>query len=115
MGRQLRRVPLDFEWPLDKPWDGFINEYYSKSRKCSCCKGAGYSPVAQKMADQWYGMEPFSPRENGSFPYRPNDCAVRDAAERNVTRSPEFYGSGEFAIFKIGINDCIGLWQFSTG
>jgi hypothetical protein len=25
MGRQLRRVALDFEWPLNKVWKGFIN------------------------------------------------------------------------------------------
>jgi len=28
MGRELRRVPLDFNWPLDKLWEGFINPHY---------------------------------------------------------------------------------------
>lgn len=27
MGREVRRVPLDFEWALDVVWDGFINPY----------------------------------------------------------------------------------------
>lgn len=28
MGRELYRVPLDFDWPLNKPWSGFINPHY---------------------------------------------------------------------------------------
>jgi len=27
MGRELRRVPLDFAWPLGKLWDGFVNPH----------------------------------------------------------------------------------------
>ena len=27
MGREIKRVPLDFDWPLDKPWKGFVNPY----------------------------------------------------------------------------------------
>lgn len=27
MGRELRRVPLDFDWPLRKVWSGFINPH----------------------------------------------------------------------------------------
>lgn len=25
MGREIRRVPLDFNWPLNKVWEGFLN------------------------------------------------------------------------------------------
>lgn len=28
MGREIRRVPLDFDWPLNKVWRGFINPHY---------------------------------------------------------------------------------------
>jgi hypothetical protein len=31
MGRELRRVPLDFDWPLKKVWFGFVNPHY---REC---------------------------------------------------------------------------------
>lgn len=31
MSREIRRVPLDFDWPLHKPWDGFIN---TQGRPC---------------------------------------------------------------------------------
>lgn len=39
MGREVRRVALDFNWPLRKTWEGFLNPYY---RECPNCK-AGYS------------------------------------------------------------------------
>lgn len=31
MGREIRRVPMDFDWPKDKPWKGFIKPH---SREC---------------------------------------------------------------------------------
>lgn len=27
MGRELKRVALDFDWPLNKVWKGFVNFY----------------------------------------------------------------------------------------
>jgi len=43
MGRELRRVPLDFDWPLGKVWGGYINPYY---QKCPDCEN-GYSPAGE--------------------------------------------------------------------
>lgn len=37
MGREVRRVPLDFDYPIDKVWDGFKNPYYEY--KCPDCDG----------------------------------------------------------------------------
>lgn len=28
MGREVRRVPLKFDWPLNEPWKGFINPHH---------------------------------------------------------------------------------------
>lgn len=52
MGREIKRVPLDFDHPLDVTWPGFVNPY--PSRECSECEGSGYSPEAQKLQDEWY-------------------------------------------------------------
>ena len=49
MGRELKRVPLDFNWPIGKIWPGFMfnlcsdMEYILKKEKykgerCDCCK-----------------------------------------------------------------------------
>ena len=29
MGRELKRVPLDFDWPQNKVWHGYLNPYHS--------------------------------------------------------------------------------------
>jgi hypothetical protein len=35
MGRKMMRVPLDFAWPLNKTWEGYLNPHY---RKCPDCE-----------------------------------------------------------------------------
>lgn len=34
MGRELKRVPLDFNWPLNKTWDGYLNPHFKKCPDC---------------------------------------------------------------------------------
>ena len=47
MGREIRRVPLDFDWPLNKVWGGFVNPHH---RKCPAnCEG-GYSEAYRAIA-----------------------------------------------------------------
>jgi hypothetical protein len=48
MGRQVRRVPLTFDWPMNKVWKGFLNPHF---RPCPAaeknqCVG-GYSPAGK--------------------------------------------------------------------
>lgn len=51
MGRELKRVPLDFQWPLDEPWIGFLNPHYAKSHKCTACGGSGETTASQRLDD----------------------------------------------------------------
>lgn len=110
MGRQLRRVALDFSWPTNKVWQGFINPHYGKCHKCNDCAGSGYSPEAYKFYQQWYGYIEFDPASRGSRPWTPADTPVYAFAERNVTRSPGFYGVGEGAIIREARRLC-DLWN----
>lgn len=48
MGRKVRRVGLDFDWPQDKPWKGFVNPHYVR---CGKCDGDGVGPDRQ-----WLGQ-----------------------------------------------------------
>ena len=32
MGRKVKRVPLDFKWPKDMPWKGYICPYRPQVR-----------------------------------------------------------------------------------
>lgn len=97
MGREIKRVPLDFDWPLNKVWDGFLNPLHV-AKKCTACDGSGSSPEARHLKDLWYGYAPFRPEDRGGTPFQPDDFIVRSHAERNVERAPEFYGTGESAV-----------------
>lgn len=99
MGRIVRRVPLDFGWPLKKVWEGFLTPDELHEDKCPDCKN-GYSPHAQHLHDLWYGYLPFDPASTGSTPLRHDTPAVRAFAERNISNAPEFYGSDERAIVR---------------
>ena len=101
MGREVRRVPLDFDWPLNKIWDGFLMPDRFDEDKCPDCKN-GYSPHAQNLYDLWYGYLPFHPASTGSTPWRHDSPVVRARTERNVASAPEFYGTGEDAIVREG-------------
>jgi len=98
MGRELKRVPIGFDWPLDKVWGGFVNPFYKQCTPCPDCDGSGASPEYKRLQDKWYGNAPFDPAERGSVPWLPTDKPVRDFAERNVIHSPGFYGPVEGAL-----------------
>jgi hypothetical protein len=102
MGREIKRVPLDFKWPLDKIWEGYRNPHYVHCRDCPTCAGKGSTPQVQMLERLWYGQEPFHPAINGSEPFTIATPEIRRCAERNVSRSPEYYGIGEEVILKEG-------------
>lgn len=100
MGRELKRVPLDFNWPLNETWIGFVNPHYDACHTCTHCGSLGYSPEAKVLYDQWYGNAPFDPASKGSQPFKPDHPKVRAFAERQCERTPDYYGSGERAIVR---------------
>lgn len=99
MGRELKRVALDFDWPLDVVWSGYLNPY-SFGDDCAECNGTGRGPEAQRFHDQWYGNAPFNPADTGSTPVTADTPSVRAFAEHNVQKSAEYYGNGEAAIVR---------------
>lgn len=111
MGRELKRVSLDFDWPINKVWRGYLNPHYT-AKQCEGCSGTGYSSFAKNLHDKWWGYVDFSPEERDSIPFTPDDKEVRDFAIRNVEREPEFYGTGEDAILKEALRLC-GIWNSS--
>jgi hypothetical protein len=52
MGRELKRVPLDFDWPLNKTWLGYVCPY--RSVKCCYCDETGLNPETAKISDAFY-------------------------------------------------------------
>lgn len=58
MGRELKRVPLDFKWALGQLWKGYVNPY--NSQKCKCCDGSGNNEKYKELEDKWYGYNNYS-------------------------------------------------------
>jgi hypothetical protein len=93
MGRQVRRVPLDFNWPLEKPWKGFINTHYRLAKACRECEGyRGASPALRELSDKWYGYIPFKPEDRGSKPYQSTDAVMLQKARRSLGVDEGFEG-----------------------
>lgn len=56
MGRELRRVPLDFDWPLKERWKGYVNPHY---HECPECKGRGETASMQFLM-RWLRLLPLA-------------------------------------------------------
>jgi hypothetical protein len=97
MGREIRRVPLDFAWPLKKVWEGFLNPHYV-AETCAVCGGSGSSKEMNHLKDLWYGYAAFKPEDRGSVRFEHDNYVIRSIAERNVNNAPEYYGKGEGAV-----------------
>lgn len=89
MGREVKRVPMDFIWPEGKVWKGYINPHMDARRDCPFCGGRGYSSYALELMDKWYGCVPFSPEENGSVPFEPTEPKIVSLAKRNNPLAPD--------------------------
>lgn len=98
MGRELKRVALDFVWPEQAAWSGYVNPHISRVRECEACGGSGYSPTALLLTDRWYGNAPFRPEERGSTPFEADHPVVVAMARSNVDVDPAYYGNGEISV-----------------
>lgn len=55
MGRLIKRVKENFNYPVGKIWYGYINPY--GGHKCPVCDGDGYSEEGKKFNEDWYGWD----------------------------------------------------------
>ncbi|MDR1506540.1 MAG: hypothetical protein LBI67_05505 [Treponema sp.] len=53
-GREVKRVPLDLDWPIGRIWDGYINPY--QSINCEACDETGLNAKTKKLLDEWYNF-----------------------------------------------------------
>jgi hypothetical protein len=111
MGREIKRVPVDFDQPLKEVWPGYLMPDTFDEGTCPDCQ-SGYAPHAQYLHDLWYGYVPFDPRSTGSKPLTPKSPAVHAFAERNVTSSPEYYGTDKTAVYREAMR-LADLWNGS--
>jgi len=97
VSRTLKRVPMDFAWPLRETWGGYVNPYYKLAGECPDCEhgrdraGGRRDANAALFYNQWYGHAPFDPAAYGAQPLSVDDPAIREFAERNVSRAPDYF------------------------
>lgn len=90
MSRELRRVPLDFDWPIGQTWSGYINLHYEAHRRdCQKCAATGYSALGRRLSDQWSGKAPFDPSESGSHPFLATHPSIQARAKRRAPNAIE--------------------------
>jgi hypothetical protein len=98
MGREIYRVPLDFDFPLDKTWTGYLmpEELASETPCPEDCHG--FSKRANYLKQLWYGYVPFSPKDTGSTPFLSTHPVILARAKRNVEEAPDYYGTSPYAV-----------------
>ena len=107
MGRELNRVPMDFSWPLEKTWQGYLNPHYDgHCNNCPDCNGSGASPEANRLQSLWYGKIAFKPEDRGSEPFRPSDEPIQAFAQRNLSNAPDYYGTGDASLLREATRLC---------
>src|SRR6478736_5256047 len=116
MGREIKRVPLSFAWPLEKKWHGFCNPFGGAMIECPHCEG-GHSKEYKALEKRWYSHldGDFKPEDRGSVPYLPSDPMVREIITRKIGRDTEasrWYGTGEDAITREAARMC-EIWNSS--
>lgn len=53
MGREIKRIALGFDWPINSMiWKGYYNPY--SPMKCKICDGKGTNEEYQRLSDSWY-------------------------------------------------------------
>lgn len=98
MGREVKRVALDFDAPLEA-WAGY-HRIVEGVHKCPACDGRDMSPDHIRINDYWYGQkQPYGAigDARGAHRWSPDDPEIRPDIIRKMEQSPEFYGTGEAA------------------
>jgi len=54
VSREVRRVPLDFAWPLKKVWEGYLMPDRLQGAECHHCGASGFGPEARYLYDNFY-------------------------------------------------------------
>lgn len=52
MGRELKRVPLNFQWEIGVLWSGYVNPH--SRHECKTCNGNGWSKDYEELKNKWY-------------------------------------------------------------
>jgi len=74
--RTVKRVPLDFSWPKNEVWEGYINPHY---KQCPDCNN-GYTTARERLETlaRLIMLSGSDSREGKNHPYFTEDSALND-------------------------------------
>jgi hypothetical protein len=52
MGREVKRVALEFDWPMNVVWKGYCNPF--NPTKCTACEGTGVNAATRALQNEWF-------------------------------------------------------------
>jgi hypothetical protein len=56
MGREIKRVAMDFDYPINQMiWKGYANPF--RGLECTVCGGTGESLEVKRLSEDWYGLD----------------------------------------------------------
>lgn len=98
------RSPMRLDRWADRPSLDDLNEavnfYFEirrESKPCDACE-SGYSRMAQRFHDEWYGKVPFDRVAYGAGPLAADHPSIVEFARRNVANGPDYYGRDAHAV-----------------
>ncbi len=133
MGREIKRVPLDFDWPLNKVWEGFLMPERLERNPCPDCQGgqtyAGWwlqrlcqrlGMLAEDISEQqrgrplhpWLALDPY-PVTDSTHLFMAATRVIRPSADMvDLVRGLGFDGMGtDYKIYQ-AISKAAGLPHF---
>ncbi|RJQ46860.1 MAG: hypothetical protein C4534_02100 [Gaiellales bacterium] len=85
MGREIKRVPLDFCWPLNRVWPGYLNPWHRYSTKCPACDGSGHNPATKQIEDDWYDFAGTGRRWSDNLTQDEVDALIEEGRLHDLT------------------------------
>lgn len=107
MGRYIRKVKADFDWPLKQAWEGQFNP--DKAPECTHCDGYGHSPEYRVLKDEWYGYHG-GPKQMYNLEQYQVDALWKKGRLSNFKVRPTANEVNEWAKKAILGHDSINCW-----
>lgn len=117
MGREIRRVPLDFNCPIDATWPGYLMPPELCAADCPACDRSGLNPATHQLSKDWYDLGGFEVVGFSKHLVHMTDAQIIAALHRRGARWTYRYGVGldgahaERSPWKV-VGDCL-KWQHS--
>jgi hypothetical protein len=70
--RIVKRVSLDFFWPINETWKGYFNPHPCPDSNCPSCEGTGLTPRARQLEKDFYDLDGFGLRWSYNYGFDPN-------------------------------------------